>query len=360
MAEQQSFLSSWQERLTALRNTPPVLKIVWQSGPGVVVFGLVARLFAALLPLALLWIPKLIVDEIVHPKFAAHVMSPRLWWLVASEFGLAVLGGVLARAIDYSDSLLADKYTRHVSIQVMKHAAELDLIAYEDPVFYDRLERARVQATDRLGMIQQIGRLIQLVITTIDSVGHDHCLLAVVDADADCGSASRIPGREPFCFSGIRQEFSPDSGAAPVGLSAAGGGQQGSREGTQVIRTQPVSHPALHQTLRRNLRRERRPVTAEADCRSFPFRDRLRGLLLGLCVRNLADGHGRVQHRTVVPAVGRDFAGQQQHPADFLHCFRHRRPGPLPDRPAGVLRYAADDPVQAECPARSAADCPRI
>jgi ATP-binding cassette subfamily B protein len=167
MAEQQSFLSSWQERLTALRNTPPVLKIVWQSGPGVVIFGLVSRLFASLLPLALLWIPKLIVDAIVHAKVAQQPISPRLWWLVGGEFGLAVLGGVLARAIDYSDSLLADKYTRHVSIQVMKHAAELDLIAYEDPVFYDRLERARVQATDRLGMIQQIGRLIQLVITTI-------------------------------------------------------------------------------------------------------------------------------------------------------------------------------------------------
>ena len=167
MAKQQGFLSSWQERLTALRNTPPVLKIVWQSGPGVVVFGLVSRLFAALLPLALLWIPKLIVDAIVHAKVSQQAVSPRLWWLVAAEFGTAVLGGVLARAIDYSDSLLADKYTRHVSIQVMKHAAELDLIAYEDPVFYDRLERARVQATDRLGMIQQIGRLIQLVITTI-------------------------------------------------------------------------------------------------------------------------------------------------------------------------------------------------
>jgi ATP-binding cassette, subfamily B, bacterial len=167
MAEQRSFLSSWQERLSALRNTPPVLKIVWQSGPGVVIFGLAARLFASLLPLALLWIPKLIIEAIVHAKAADQPVSPRLWWLVAAEFGLAVLTGILARAIDYSDSLLADKYTRHVSIQVMKHAAELDLIAYEDPVFYDRLERARVQATDRLGMIQQIGRLIQLVITTI-------------------------------------------------------------------------------------------------------------------------------------------------------------------------------------------------
>ena len=167
MAEQRGFWSSWQERLTALRNTPPVLKIVWQSGPGVVVFGLVSRLFASLLPLALLWIPKLIVDAIVHSRVASQPVSPRLWWLVGAEFALAVLSGVLARAIDYSDSLLADKYTRHVSIQVMKHAAELDLIAYEDPVFYDRLERARVQATDRLGMIQQIGRLIQLVITTV-------------------------------------------------------------------------------------------------------------------------------------------------------------------------------------------------
>ena len=67
--------------------------------------------------------------------------------------------------MDYLDALLADKYTRHISIEVMKHAAELDLIAYEDPVFYDRLERARVQATDRLGMIQSIGRLVQQVIT---------------------------------------------------------------------------------------------------------------------------------------------------------------------------------------------------
>src|SRR4051794_3091229 len=167
MAEQKTFLSSWQERLTALRNTPPVLKIVWQSGPGVVIFGLISRLFAALLPLALLWVPKLIVDAIVHAKVASQAVPPRLWWLVGLEFGLAVLGGILARAIDYSDSLLADKYTRHVSIQVMKHAAELDVIAYEDPVFYDRLERARVQSTDRLVMIQMLGRLIQQVITTI-------------------------------------------------------------------------------------------------------------------------------------------------------------------------------------------------
>ena len=231
MAGQKSFWDSWQERLAALRNTPPVLKIVWRSGPGVVIFGLLARLFASLLPLALLWIPKLIVDAIVHARAANQVVSPRLWWLVGAEFGLAVLTSIISRAIDYSDSLLADKYTRHVSIQVMKHAAELDLIAYEDPVFYDRLERARVQATDRLGMIQQIGRLIQLVITTITLsvtiIVYSPWLMLLLIA----GVLPAFLGESHFAFLGIRQEFPPNPGSSPTGLSAIDRWQQGSCQG---------------------------------------------------------------------------------------------------------------------------------
>lgn len=165
MAKPDSFWTSWQERLTALRNVPPVLRIVWESGPLVVTLGLIFRLVTSLIPIAALWITKLIIDGIVH-AIASHESVPStLWWLVAAEFGVAIFGSVLTRIIDFLDALLADKYTRHVSIQVMQHAASLDLIAYEDPVFYDRLERARVQATDRLGMIQSIGRLVQQVIT---------------------------------------------------------------------------------------------------------------------------------------------------------------------------------------------------
>jgi ATP-binding cassette subfamily B protein len=167
MAERESYWEGWQERISALRNVPAVLKIVWDSGPGVVVFGLVSRLFSSLLPVVLLWITKLIIDGIVHARYAHQAVRPGFWWLVAAEFALAVLNSILIRATDYSDSLLADKYTRYVSIRVMNHAASLDLQAYEDPVFYDRLERARVQATDRLVMIQAIGRLVQQAITTI-------------------------------------------------------------------------------------------------------------------------------------------------------------------------------------------------
>ena len=167
MSENETFWSSWQERLSALRNVPPVLKIVWQAGPGVVTFGISARVVAAVIPIGLTYIAKLIID-IVNNSLRAHQPVPtRLWWLVAAEFGTALVSSLISRAIDYSDSLLANKYTRHVSIEVMKHASELDVIAYEDPVFYDRLERARVQATDRLVMIQSIGRLELQAITAI-------------------------------------------------------------------------------------------------------------------------------------------------------------------------------------------------
>jgi ATP-binding cassette subfamily B protein len=167
MATRQSFWSDWQERLSALRNVPVVLRIVWESGGLVVAFNLIFRIFSSLLPMALLWVTKLIIDNIVHVASTHQPVPQRLWYLVGIEFALAVLASVLSRTIDYLDALLADNYTRHVSIQVMKHAADLDLIAYEDPIFYDRLERARVQATDRLGMIQSMGRLVQQVVITV-------------------------------------------------------------------------------------------------------------------------------------------------------------------------------------------------
>ncbi|HEX6823114.1 MAG TPA: ABC transporter ATP-binding protein [Candidatus Sulfotelmatobacter sp.] len=166
MKEAPEFWSGWRDRLSALRNVPTVLHYVWESGRSVVVAGLLARVVAALLPPALFWVTKLIIDTIYHITIHQPIRH-NLWMLVAAEFGLALGAGLVARGIDYTDALLAGKYMNYISVRVMEHAASLDLIAYEDPVFYDRLERARVQATDRLYMIQAMGRLVQQVITTV-------------------------------------------------------------------------------------------------------------------------------------------------------------------------------------------------
>ncbi len=157
------FWHGWRERAVALRNVPALLRLVWASGPGVVAAGWACRLVAALIPFVMLMVAKRILDA-VQVKTGGGALPPEFWWLVGLECGLAVAGGVLGRTIGFFDSLLADRFTRHVSLRVMEHAARLDLTSFEDPTFHDQLERARVQATDRIAMIQAIGQVAQQVI----------------------------------------------------------------------------------------------------------------------------------------------------------------------------------------------------
>ncbi len=297
MAGREGFWSSWRERLSALRNVPPVLKIVWESGPAVVTFGLVARLFASLLPVALIWITKLIIDGIVHAISAHQHVSARLWWLVGAEFALAVGNSVLTRAIDYSDSLLADKYTRHVSIRVMKHAADLDLIAYEDPVFYDRLERARVQATDRLGMIQSIGRLVQQVITAVSmSVAvmlYSPWLMLLLIA----GVLPAFLGESHFAFLGYARNFRQTPIRRQLDyLRVLGGSKEAAKE-LKLFGLKNFLDRAFYPPLRPNLCGGCSSRQAPVDCRLVPVRTRHHGLLLSLCLRDLAYGNRSSQHR---------------------------------------------------------------
>ncbi len=165
-AQSQGGSSAWGARLRALRNVPPVLHFVWESGPSVVFWNISIRIIGAFLPVGIGIIGRYIIDGV--NRLRMHQALPQhFWWLVGGEMALAVITGILARSVDYFDNLLADRYTHHVSVEVMRKAAALDVTVYEDPVFYDRLERARVQATDRLAMIQQMGRLIQQTVTAI-------------------------------------------------------------------------------------------------------------------------------------------------------------------------------------------------
>ena len=141
--------------------------MVWEAGPGLTIAGMVLRLVAAVVPVGMLWVSKLIVDTVVATVAHRNAPSNHIWWLLAAEFGLACTGNILGRAIDYCDALLADQFTKSISVRVMEHATRLDLASFEDPVFADKLERARVQSTDRLGMLSGIGRMIQQAITLV-------------------------------------------------------------------------------------------------------------------------------------------------------------------------------------------------
>jgi ATP-binding cassette, subfamily B, bacterial len=151
----------WQERVSALRNVPPVMRMFWDSAPSCVGFSLIFRLVASLIPLGTLLITRLIINGVVAYVSHNQQLPAHFWLLVVADFGLAGASVLLTRSVDYLDEVLAGRFTMYSSLRIMKHAAELDLASYEDPLFYDQLERARVQAIDRVGMIQALGRLIQ-------------------------------------------------------------------------------------------------------------------------------------------------------------------------------------------------------
>ena len=78
-ASPQSSSNAWRERLQALKNVPPVLGILWESGPAVVTWGIILRLFVAALPAAIAYIAARIIDGVQH-VFSHKGLIPHFWW----------------------------------------------------------------------------------------------------------------------------------------------------------------------------------------------------------------------------------------------------------------------------------------
>lgn len=221
----------WGDRIRALRNVPAVLGIMWEAGHAVVVWGLV---FRVLVPALSLLIGIVATDYIVNGVALAILhrpLYPYFWWLVAAEIGLALLIGIFSRCIDYTDQMLSDRYTYHVSVRVMQQAARLDLTTYENPEFYDRLERARVQATDRLALIQQMGRLFQQAILTLIWSGVLIYRSPLMIVPLVAGVLPAFFGETHFAFLGYAKNFSQTPAKRQMDyLRQVGGSKEAAKE----------------------------------------------------------------------------------------------------------------------------------
>ena len=237
-ARPESFWGGWHNRLRALRNVPPVLRVLWEAGRGSVALNLVSALRGGADSGCRAGCGRQIINIVAAVSSGRPGGSARsCGGGSALEFALAGAGALLGRGIDYFDSVLADKFTRHLSVKIMAHASRLDLASYEDPVFYDKLERARVQATDRLGMIQAIGRLLQQGVTTDQPGRGDPCVLALAAGDSDRLRAAGVSGRKPLRVPGILAELPADACPPPIGLPARAGRQPRKRQRAEAVRT---------------------------------------------------------------------------------------------------------------------------
>ena len=155
---------TWRERFAAMRYVPALLALVWETDRLLTFATAVLRVVRAFVPVATLWIGKLIIDEVIRARTGGPDWG-RLALLVGIELAIAVGSDALGRASQLVEGLLGDLFTNRMSIRLMEHAATLDLAQFEDPEFYDHLERARRNTTGRIGLLAQVLSLAQDALT---------------------------------------------------------------------------------------------------------------------------------------------------------------------------------------------------
>src|SRR3954470_4599283 len=136
------------------------LGLVWRSAPGGVVALAVFTLAAAALPPFVAWVGKLIIDAVV----AAHAAAPgaaraatldRAVRLVALELGAVAAMAGCERVLGLVRQLVGLRLGIDLNVRILEKAEKLSLRHFEDATFYDKLTRARREASTRpLSLIQ--------------------------------------------------------------------------------------------------------------------------------------------------------------------------------------------------------------
>ena len=173
--------TSLKERFGALKNLRPFAMMVWGTSPQLMAASLALRLVRALLPVATLFIGKLIIDDVVALVQTSHQPETLQQWLnsgllnwlgllLIAEFMLAVLSDILGRIVSLVDSLLSERVSNSSSVRLMEHAATLDLEDFEDSEFQDQLERARRQTSGRMTLMGQLLGQAQDIVTVVSFV----------------------------------------------------------------------------------------------------------------------------------------------------------------------------------------------
>src|SRR5688572_17192890 len=126
---------------TLFRQLPGTFRLFWAASPrGAVVLG-VLTLVAALVPAAIAWVGKLIVDGVVAASSGGgEAARERVLRLVVLEFGLMVGSVTLDRALALTRELLRARLGNLLNERILQKALQLELRHFEDSDTYDKMQ----------------------------------------------------------------------------------------------------------------------------------------------------------------------------------------------------------------------------
>jgi ATP-binding cassette subfamily B protein len=140
--------------------TRRTLALVWSSSRFFTVALAVLTVVGSLVPPSVAWAGKRIVDEVV-----AGSRHGALRW-VAVELGLVVLQATVARALGVTTGVLGSRLGVDINLAILERATKLELRHFEDSEFYDKLSRARREASTRpVSLVRESFALVQSALT---------------------------------------------------------------------------------------------------------------------------------------------------------------------------------------------------
>ena len=146
---------TWRKKLGVVRSIRQFLRLVLEKNRGYATATVLLRVLRAAVPILTLWVAKLIIDTVVAARMGRPNIS-RLFFLLGVELMIVASGEALDRASTAVEALFGDLCANRISEKLIAHAGTLDLRYFEDPAFYDRLERAQRQTTGRIGLLTQL------------------------------------------------------------------------------------------------------------------------------------------------------------------------------------------------------------
>jgi len=149
---------------------PRFYKEIYESSKSLFLINVIARLVNALTPVILLYVGKLLIDEIILQTQSETPVYRLIWIYLGVELGVALLSDLISRAVQLTDGLMGDLYSNKSSITIIKKTEDLSISQLEDSEFYDKLERARTRTSNRVSLMSSTLTLLQNLIIIISLI----------------------------------------------------------------------------------------------------------------------------------------------------------------------------------------------
>jgi ATP-binding cassette subfamily B protein len=167
-----NFLDAMSRQFAVFAYTRRALVLVWATNYRLAVALALLTLTAGLLPAAMAWVGKLIVDGVVLQMDLVRGGALADYWavlrLVLLEGLIIALLNAAQRGINACQSLLRAQLGQRVNEMILEKALTLDLSQFEDSEFYDKLQRARREASSRpLSLVMRSFALFQQLISLV-------------------------------------------------------------------------------------------------------------------------------------------------------------------------------------------------